>query len=55
VSAEIDNILYNDCAAFMVTCVFAEGSALDSGHNLITSVSAIVCVDFAAVGSVDTC
>jgi len=32
--------------------VFAEGCALDLGHNLITSVSSIVCVDLAAVGSV---
>jgi len=39
----------------MVTCVFAEGGALDFGHNLITSVSSIVCVDLAAVGSVYTC
>jgi hypothetical protein len=38
----------------MVTCVLAEGSALDFGHNLITSVSAIVCVNLAAVGSVYT-
>jgi len=39
----------------MVTCVFVEGSAIDFGHNLITSVSAIVCVDLTAVGSVYTC
>ena len=36
----------------MVKYVFAEGSVLYFGHNLITSVSAIVCVDLAAVGSV---
>jgi hypothetical protein len=41
----INKILYKDCVAFMVRCVFAEGSALGFGRGLITSVSAIVCVD----------